>query len=149
MKLVSPFQRGTMCQWTWPGRPAPAMRPKFKPMLKSLGLHGLLQDSAETIDGLNEIKMFLVVEFVQSGLVSQGSDQDVAVVIGITIQYDDAKPGASDDEILPIGLRLVSYLELVLLRRRGRESSFDRLQVARRICVRLPARISALSAPVM
>ena len=34
MKLVSPCQRGTRCQCKWPGRPAPATRPKFNPMLK-------------------------------------------------------------------------------------------------------------------
>ena len=34
MKFVSPFQRGTMCQCRWPGSPAPATRPTFKPMLK-------------------------------------------------------------------------------------------------------------------
>src|SRR5262245_10374455 len=37
MKLVSPFQRGTMCQWRWPGRPAPATRPRLRPTLKPSG----------------------------------------------------------------------------------------------------------------
>ncbi|MFM8704233.1 MAG: hypothetical protein ACKOHG_10300 [Planctomycetia bacterium] len=33
MKFTSPCQRGTMCQWRWPGSPAPATDPRFNPML--------------------------------------------------------------------------------------------------------------------
>lgn len=33
MKLVSPCQRGTMCQCRWPGNPAPAASPRLTPML--------------------------------------------------------------------------------------------------------------------
>src|SRR5205085_65166 len=33
MKLVSPFQRGTTCQWRWSAMPAPATRPRFMPRL--------------------------------------------------------------------------------------------------------------------
>src|SRR4051812_45836842 len=31
MKLVSPPHRGTTCWWMWPGRPAPAQRPRLMP----------------------------------------------------------------------------------------------------------------------
>ena len=33
MKFVSPCQRGTICQCTWPGSPAPATCPRFNPTL--------------------------------------------------------------------------------------------------------------------
>ena len=37
MKFVSPAQRGTTCRWTWSTTPAPAMRPRFQPMLNPWG----------------------------------------------------------------------------------------------------------------
>ena len=33
MKFTSPCHRGTMCQWRWPGSPAPATEPRLRPML--------------------------------------------------------------------------------------------------------------------
>ena len=45
MKFVSPLQRGTMCQCRWPGTPAPATWPRFKPTLKPCSIHRAFDNS--------------------------------------------------------------------------------------------------------
>ena len=60
MKLVSPFQRGTMCTCKWPRMPAPATRPRLMPMLKTVGPHDHLHRCLTTSQEPHDIRQLLI-----------------------------------------------------------------------------------------
>ena len=102
MKFVSPIQRGTMCQWRWPGTPAPAARPRFNPMLNPCGLHHLLQHAHHAGDRLRQLQLQLVAQLVQPGKVPPRGHQQMAVVVRVSVQQrdrvlpPDRRPAAAD-----------------------------------------------------
>ena len=73
MKLVSPFQRGTMCQCRWPGTPAPATRPRFSPTLKPVRRSSASRMMPTHLPhDVLQVEQFVVVEFVELPLVGRG-----------------------------------------------------------------------------
>ena len=105
MKFVSPIQRGTMCQWRWPGTPAPAARPRFRPMLNPCGC--ITFSSSSTIRAIvcDNSSCGVVAKLVEPGDVPPRGNQQMPVVVGVSVQQRDRMLSPIDDQPLPVVAR--------------------------------------------
>ena len=71
MKLVSPFQRGTMCQCKWPGKPGAGRAAQIQADVERLGLQLALQQADAAGERPLAIEMLRVFQLVEPALVQQ------------------------------------------------------------------------------
>ena len=101
MKFVSPFQRGTMCQCKWPGRPAPATRPRFKPDVEALGIEQFASRQTSRVISCHRFALLVGRELVEPSLV-RAAPRANGRCCRDTDSARDHPLAAMDDQILPI-----------------------------------------------
>ena len=89
MKLVSPLQRGTMCQCRWPGQPGAGGAPQVQPDIKSFASRNVSSRAGAEADRLQQFELLFGRQLVEPPLVPARADQQMPVVVGITIENDD------------------------------------------------------------
>ena len=111
MKLVSPFQRGTMWACTCSGSPAPAVQvsdaaarggAEIKPDVKAVGLEGGSDDFFAEGDEGHEVGGFVDRELFEIGDFSKWNREEVARIVGETVEHQVGQGGAVHDECRPI-----------------------------------------------
>ena len=102
MKLVSPDQRGTMCQCRWPGKPAPATRPRFRPMLKPSGFIRSRRRRPRRVSWLLASRGSRRRRARAIPLVAVRGDQQMAVVVRKAIEDDDRLAAAPGNEVFAV-----------------------------------------------
>ena len=99
MKLVSPFQRGTMCQCKWPGNPAPAARPEIEADVVAVRPHQAVQYAYHVAQRFHRFQQFGGVQLIETALVRSRGDQKMAVVVRETVKYHHASRRAQSDQM--------------------------------------------------
>ena len=98
MKLVSPSQRGTICQWRCPGRPHGRLA-LVQADIITLGTEHPIENHGHVAKRLDRFEEVRTIQLTKRPTMQTGGHQEVPVIIGISIQDHEGIRSTKDDEI--------------------------------------------------